>query len=842
MPDGTNVDARAQVTSMPGGGGRPAPRSSAPTLAWHLSALVAAVAVPLLVVAGWGVWTAQLGIRQEAETALLARAGTVAARTEREFDRAEALLRALASSAALVRGDMEALEEEMRAASRTAGDLPVALRAPGGAILAEVRGRAGQPAQAWAEVTLATPGPTDLLVTDLLGAPGGPSVVAVGVQLSGTADVAPGGALWLALPRERLSAALREAAALGETDGPQGSAAVIIDRAGTIVARTAGEEGMVGTPARPTVLPRLMAVPEGVLNEIEARDGIPVVAAFLRGSRSGFTYVLNTPRAEFEQPLRAAMLRTVLAGGAVLLLGLGLALLLARRTVAAFQAAQGAALRGRPDRSTGLREADELARALGEAASERRRFERALRLSERRNREVLESLGERLYALDRQGRIRFASRATLEGWGVTADAIMGRPIEEVFPRIIGNPTWEATRRALTERQEVHLCGVSVLVGQWVEVDAYPSADGGVTVSFRDIEALRRAHRERAGALEALRGVEERQRLALEAAELGAWEIDLRAGTIRRSARTLEIFGVGPEFELAPFPSPIWAERIHPADREAAARLPQEAILGKRDGYRLEFRFQRPSDGRWVWAENHGRVVARDPATGRAIRIAGATRDVTERRAAEERQTLLAREVDHRAKNALAVVQAAVRLTPKDDAAAFARAIEGRVHALARAQTLLAADRWTSADLRGVIQGELAPFLAAGQAQPQAVLDGPRVALPAGVTQPLAMAVHELATNAVKHGALSTPGGRVEVSWSLEARGAAPLLRLRWSESGGPAVTGAPARRGFGSRVLEGTVRGQLRGEVTTRWAEGGLVCTITVPLRDGPAQEAGAAT
>jgi two-component sensor histidine kinase len=157
-------------------------------------------------------------------------------------------------------------------------------------------------------------------------------------------------------------------------------------------------------------------------------------------------------------------------------------------------------------------------------------------------------------------------------------------------------------------------------------------------------------------------------------------------------------------------------------------------------------------------------------------------------------------------------------------------VEGRVAALARAQTLLAEGRWDGADLHAMLRGELAPFLAGQRAD----LDGPPAVLPPGTAQPLAMAVHELATNAAKHGALSVPEGRVSVSWRLEG-GAAGVLRLRWAEAGGPPVAGPPARRGFGSRVLDGTVRGQLGGAVSLAWARTGLVCEMAVPLRRYPA-------
>jgi PAS domain S-box-containing protein len=635
-------------------------------------------------------------------------------------------------------------------------------------------------------------------------------------------------AIGLRFPRERIDAVLDQAAGLRGGGLAEGWTAAIIDRAGVPVARVPGGAGPVGQPSAPQSLAGLAGSADGLVRGRMTPEGVPTIAAVARGERSGYRYLLAMPLAEFTAPLDRALLRTLLAGAVVVAIGLGLSALLAHRTVEAFRAVRGAASGRAQPGATALREAEELAHAIAEAAADRNRVEAALVASERRNREVLESLGERLFALDGEGRVRFASRAALEGWNTAADDLLHRRFEEVFPAAVGSVTWEAVRTALVGREEVHLCGRSPLLERWVEVDAYPSADGGLVVAFRDIDDLRHAYRDRAQATEALRGSEERLRFALEAAELGSWEVDLRAGVVRRSPRALEVFGFGPEAAEDRYPS--WRGRMHPEDRAGAVGAIEAAVAGRIEAYRVEYRHQRP-DGRWIWVESHGRVVARDPATGAATRLAGTSRDVTERRAAEERQALLAREVDHRAKNALAVVQAAVRLTPKADPAGFARAIEGRVNALARAQTLLAADRWSSADLRSLIEGELAPFLAAGEDRPAAVLSGPRVALPAEATQPIAMAVHELATNAVKHGALSRRGGQVLVYWTLDTDRDPAQLELRWVERGGPPVSGDPERRGFGSRVLDGTVRRQLGGRVELEWDASGLVCRITVPLR-----------
>jgi PAS domain S-box-containing protein len=202
---------------------------------------------------------------------------------------------------------------------------------------------------------------------------------------------------------------------------------------------------------------------------------------------------------------------------------------------------------------------------------------------------------------------------------------------------------------------------------------------------------------------------------------------------------------------------------------------------------------------------------------------GAHLDITGRKADEVRQRLLMRELDHRSRNALAVVQAALRLTPRADAESYARAVEGRVRALARAHTLLAENRWDGAELRALLEAELEPFLAAQRVE----LAGPPVTLQPAGTQSLAMALHELATNAMKHGALSVPDGRIHVGWSIAAPSS---LVLHWVERGGPPLAGPPARSSFGSRLLDTTIRHQLGGKLELRWEAGGLACEIAFPL------------
>lgn len=209
------------------------------------------------------------------------------------------------------------------------------------------------------------------------------------------------------------------------------------------------------------------------------------------------------------------------------------------------------------------------------------------------------------------------------------------------------------------------------------------------------------------------------------------------------------------------------------------------------------------------------------------------RDISARKVTEARQDILVREVDHRAKNILAVVQSVLRLTPRDQPGAFAAA-ETRVAGLARVHSLLAEGGWSGADLRTVIERELTAYSVVRggpESGPAVLLDGPPVALAPTAVQPIAMVLHELATNAAKHGALSVRGGKVEVRWTVGRRkGEDGLLRLHWAEAGGPPVAGPPARRGFGTRVVETTVRGQLGGMVERRWEPTGLVFEVAVPV------------
>jgi PAS domain S-box-containing protein len=199
-------------------------------------------------------------------------------------------------------------------------------------------------------------------------------------------------------------------------------------------------------------------------------------------------------------------------------------------------------------------------------------------------------------------------------------------------------------------------------------------------------------------------------------------------------------------------------------------------------------------------------------------------DITQRKSSEEQLRVLASEVDHRAKNMLAVIQAVVHLTQAETVADFKSAIDGRISALSRAHALLSSGRWQGADLRKLVQEELIPY--SGEENLRVAIEGPSLSISPQLAQSLAMVVHELATNAAKHGAIRQPGGRIDLRWWGTP---GDRLLFRWTESR-CAPAQAPSRKGFGLSIIEGAVRQQLGGSLEIEWRNDGFRCEIEVPL------------
>jgi PAS domain S-box-containing protein len=308
--------------------------------------------------------------------------------------------------------------------------------------------------------------------------------------------------------------------------------------------------------------------------------------------------------------------------------------------------------------------------------------------------------------------------------------------------------------------------------------------------------------------------EQGRSLALAAGQMGSWDWDLATDEWRWDEGQHRIFGV--ERESFKIGAEHIRALIHPDDWAALQAIARGMAEGTRT-QQTEFRVLRPN-GEIRWCI--GTAAASVDGAGKVVRISGVTIDITDRKEADERQTLLAREVDHRARNALAVIQSIIRLTRAKSVEDYVQAIEGRIKALARAHTLLSDSRWNGADLSTLVNEELAPYRAGDRIR----CGGPDISLQPATAQGLALALHELATNAAKHGALSAPGGKVSLDWQLHG----DALTLNWVENGGPPVA-EPASRSFGLKVIAASVQQQLGGNASFDWNPKGLRCAVSIP-------------
>jgi PAS domain S-box-containing protein len=209
------------------------------------------------------------------------------------------------------------------------------------------------------------------------------------------------------------------------------------------------------------------------------------------------------------------------------------------------------------------------------------------------------------------------------------------------------------------------------------------------------------------------------------------------------------------------------------------------------------------------------------AEGEVVGASKIARDITEQKRSQEQIAILAHEAEHRSKNMLANVQAAVSLSHSDSCEGLKQAIEGRIRALANVHSLFVETRWIGAELSTIAAQELAPYCEKDRTRVRT--DGPQVLLEPNAAQAIAVILHELATNAAKYGALSVADGQLDLQWSYEPNG---QLHLRWMETGGPTVQ-EPTRKGFGRGIIERLIA-QLKGKMRFDWRATGLVCEITL--------------
>lgn len=319
---------------------------------------------------------------------------------------------------------------------------------------------------------------------------------------------------------------------------------------------------------------------------------------------------------------------------------------------------------------------------------------------------------------------------------------------------------------------------------------------------------------------ALRRASESMRLAIEGAGMATWEIDLATMEGPWSPNRFDMLGYPrPESHRASLQ--YWLDRIHPDDRARVEEAFQKCFS---DGaaFEIEYRILRADTGQERWLRSHGSLIAKDHSEH--ARFVGVSFDITEKKLAEVHQQLLIDELNHRVKNTLAIVQSLAQQSVRSGSLSqeAAGAFEGRLMALSAAHNLLTHGLWQPTPMKSIIEACLAPLIPTNQIS----IEGPLVMVSTRTAITLALAVHELATNAVKYGALSVAEGRIEIRWTLSEE---RLLELRWRERNGPPVAN-PTRRGFGTRMIERSLAAEFKGKVELSFAPDGLICTLKAQL------------
>jgi PAS domain S-box-containing protein len=431
--------------------------------------------------------------------------------------------------------------------------------------------------------------------------------------------------------------------------------------------------------------------------------------------------------------------------------------------------------------------------------------------------------------IDSEGRLSLEAyaRSELTGWETAVwapAALLGAPVRELWwtivltalaafvlvttlasslGRFIARSVGQAARAATTLGE-----------GSPLPLDETPVAEVDTLMA-----ELRRAAARRHAAEDWLRESKDRLQIALDVAQLGSYRYDPRRRVFSGDTRSREIF----DFPTDETTIEEFLKLVHPDDVDVV-KANLEAALNPADPRRsaTEFRVRR-GDGEVRWVETLGLAYFEGAGRERqAVSFVGTTQDITERKEREEREHLLMREVNHRAKNMLSVVDSIAHQTAAKNPSDFVERFSERIQSLSANQELLVRNEWRGVDLEDLVRAQLSHF--ADLIGSRIAANGPKLRLRAASAQAIGLALHELATNAGKYGALSTEKGRVDVFWAIEGE----TLTMSWTECEGPPVS-APERRGFGTTVVERMAESSLGGTVDLDYAPSGLTWHLTCP-------------
>lgn len=462
---------------------------------------------------------------------------------------------------------------------------------------------------------------------------------------------------------------------------------------------------------------------------------------------------------------------------------------------------------------------------------QQQRTEQDLRASEARLAAIVNKVSVGVSEIDQQGRFIFANEELCR--------LLGRSEERLLQMSVADVTVpEDVSASLSAVEDV------LATGEVRSVDKrYQRPTGEVIDASSSLSLLRRPSTndallvvtvdltERVRAQQALRESEELFRSFAEASGDLLWV---------RNAATLEFEYLSPAFEslygfsraeaMKEFAIDAWTDRIHADDRANVVGAIEKVRQGERATF--EFRVLRAADDAIVWIRNTDFPIF--DADGRVQRVGGIAQDITEQKQLIERQAILLAELQHRVRNTLAMIRALIQRTTAGSSSVeeLGSSLLGRLAALARTQVLLTRAAGHDVDLRTLVMEEL-------QAQADVAsltIEGEQVMLAPKAAEVLSLAVHELTTNGIKHGALKETGGQVRISWRVEQRNQQPWLKFRWQESGiepSVLVESERAHVGFGTELITKRVPYELRGTGVLELKPSGLRCRIEFPLTSG---------
>ena len=456
---------------------------------------------------------------------------------------------------------------------------------------------------------------------------------------------------------------------------------------------------------------------------------------------------------------------------------------------------------------------------------ERKMAEEELRARESRLRLIIDGALAFIGILDVDGTLQEANAAALGAGGLTREDVVGRKFWDCY--------WWSHDAAEVDRLKQAIA--TAAGGETVRYDTVVRMQGDVMMPIdfmlapiRDDDGRIRLLvpsgsdiSERKRAEQAVRESEARLRMALSAAKAGTWEAVPERGEMDASEQALALYGIAPGTVMS---HELALSVIFPEDRQRV-EMELQRTLQTGAPYRVELRARQLNGSiRWLYSQAELRP---DLEPGRLV---GLVQDITEQKQREQQINFLMREVNHRSKNLLGLVLSVARQTSGAANKDFVTHFTNRVQALSKSQDLLVEHDWQGVDLEELVRAQLSHF--DGLIGTRIVITGQQLRLSPAAAQSIGMALHELATNASKYGALSDDKGLVEIAWQLShPSGQQSSFNMRWTEVGGPPVV-APTQRGFGSTVTVKMVKLSLQGEVTEDFAPSGFIWQLDCPLHN----------